>query len=91
MLVQAECREDESDLTTRDHADTNEQPVTGRTDQPDDRGELAKYGDDQQQRRRSEHGGLDELTDVGIDADLQKEHRNEKMSNRRQFAPDAIG
>ena len=39
----------------------------------------------------AEHRALDEGADVGVDADLQEEHRDEQVADRAELAADALG
>ena len=55
-----------------------------RHELPDDR-------DHEKDRRDPEHRRLRELPDVGVDADLQEEDRDEQVPDRLQLPPDAIG
>ena len=38
----------------------------------------------------AQHLGAAEGRDVGVDADLQEEHRDEEVADRRELAPDAV-
>ena len=38
-----------------------------------------------------EHGGVGERVDLGVDADLEEEHRDEEVADRCELAPDAVG
>ena len=46
--------------------------------------------DHQQRRGDAEHLGVDELLDLGLDADLEEEHRDEQVPDRRELALDAL-
>ena len=90
-LLQADRGEDQPDLTARQHAETDEQLVARRADRADRRHELADDGDHEQDRRRRAARRPRERADVGVDADLQEEHRDEQVADRRQLPTDAIG
>ena len=78
------------DLAARDHADADEQPVARAAEQPGRGHELADDGDGEQHGGDAEHLPVGHRLDVGVDADLEEEHGDEQVPDRRQLAADAV-
>ena len=89
-FAEPERREDQPDLAARDHADADEQPVAGAAEQSGRGRELAEHGDHEEHRGDAEHLPVGHGLDVGVDADLQEEDRDEQVSDRRELAADAV-
>ena len=91
MLAQADGGEDQPDLTAGDHAQADQALVARRADRSERRDQLAQHGHREQRAGDAQHGRTRELTDLRVDADLQEEHGDEEVPDRRELALDPVG
>ena len=87
-LAQTDTGEDQADLTARNHSEANEESVRGCSGGTNSGHDFANNTNSNQRRRHTDHGRFHELLDVGINADLQKEHRDKQVSYGLQFPLD---
>src|SRR4029453_9464030 len=82
--------EDQPDLATRQHAEPDEQLVARRPDGPHPRAQLPHHWHDEEDRGVAQHGETAETRDVDVDADLEEEHRDEEVADRRELAANPV-
>ena len=89
-LLQADRGEDQADLTPGDHPEPDEPLVARRPEDPERRHELPDHRDHEEHGRDAEHIGREELADVDRDPDLEEEHGDEQVADRRELPLDAV-
>ncbi len=89
-LGEADRREDQTDLAAGEHPEPDQELVARSVEQRHRRHELADHRDDGEDRGDPEHARVDEPLDLGGDPDLEEEHGNEEMTDRREITGDAL-
>ena len=90
-LAQPDGREDQADLTARDHAQADEALVPRRPGRADSGDDLPDQGHGEQAGADGEHRRVEERLDPGVDADLEEEHGDEEVADGCELAGDAVG
>ena len=89
---QTDAGEDQADLAAGQHPEPDHEPVADAAEQPEPGDELADAGHDARARAMSARRlGSRERAEVGVDADLQEEHGDEQVADRRELPAHALG
>ena len=91
VVGQADAGEDEADLAAGEHPEADQEPVPDAAEQAHAGDELAEAGHDAEHRDEGEEVGVGERVEVGLDADLEEEDRDEQVADRGELPPDARG
>ena len=88
-LGEADRGEDDPDLAAWDHPDADEQPIDTQAAGAAGRRQLAEHGDDEQRGGQTEHRWPGHRGEVGVEADLHEEHRDQHVGDGAELALDA--
>ena len=87
-FAQPDGGEDQADFAPRNHPEPDERLVAWRAPGADGGDQLADDGDGEQGSCDSQHFRFDERLDPGLDADPEKEDRDEQVTDRSELALD---
>ena len=82
--------EDEAHFASREHAEADHPLVARRSECSEGRQQFADDRKDRQQERDRQYSTVEHRRDIRADADVEEEHRNEDLTERRQVAFDSL-
>ena len=90
-LGEPDAREDQADLPAGEHAEADEEPVADSAEHPRAGGDLPHARHDDERADQEEEVRVTERVQVGVHSDLEEEHRDEQVPDRREVAAHALG